>query len=91
MSGGRPADDVAAERMGADALKRLGRLRRRLWWRRAVRSGLLVLAVALLAIALVQLVARAFPIEYARWIQAGVVAVALLADRTAPGSPARQG
>ena len=47
MSRARPADEIAAARLGADARDRLGGLRRRLWWRRAVRSGLLVLAVAL--------------------------------------------
>ena len=54
-----------AERLGTDALARLRRLRRRLWWRRAVRSGLLVIAAAVLAVAAVQLLARAFPLEIA--------------------------
>jgi hypothetical protein len=67
------------ERLGADALTRLRRLRRRLWWRRAVRSGLLILAAAILGVALVQLLARAFPLEAAPWIQAGVCGVAAVA------------
>ena len=79
MSRARPADEIAAARLGADARDRLGGLRRRLWWRRAVRSGLLVLAVALVAIALVQLVARAFPLEQARWIQLAIVGLAFIA------------
>ena len=75
----RQADELAATRLGADARQRLDGLRRRLWWRRAVRSGLLVLAIALVAVALVQLLARAFPIEQARWIQAGILGVAAAA------------
>nr|MBA2263268.1 hypothetical protein [Chloroflexota bacterium] len=74
----RLADDVAA-RLGSDTLGRLRSLRRRLWWRRAVRSGLLVAAAATLLIALVQLVARAFPLEAARPVQLGVIAFALIA------------
>nr|MBA2632798.1 hypothetical protein [Chloroflexota bacterium] len=67
------------ERLGTDALARLHRLRRRLWWRRAVRSGLLIVAAAILGVALVQLLARAFPLEAAPWIQAGVGGAALVA------------
>ncbi len=66
-------------RLGADALARLRRLRRRLWWRRAVRSGLLIVAGVVLGIALVQLLARAFPIEAAPWVQAGVAGLGLVA------------
>ena len=66
-------------RLGSDALGRLRSLRRRLWWRRAVRAGVLALAAAVLGIALVQLVARAFPFEYAVFVQLGVVGIAVLA------------
>lgn len=66
------------ERLGADSLVRLHRLRRRLWWRRAVRSGLLVVAGVVLGVAIVQLVARAFPLGAAPWIQAGVAGLGLL-------------
>ena len=69
---------AVAERLGPDALARLRRLRRRLWWRRAVRSGLLVIAAAVLAVAAIQLLARAFPLEVAPWIQAGVGGIALV-------------
>ncbi|MGH2418141.1 MAG: hypothetical protein ACRDFY_07385, partial [Candidatus Limnocylindria bacterium] len=67
------------ERLGADAIVRLRRLRRRLWWRRAVRSGLLIVAAVVLALAVVQLLARAFPLEAAPWIQLGVAGVGLVA------------
>jgi len=76
---GRLVAEAVAERLGANALGRLRRLRRRLWWRRAVRSGLLVVAGALLAVAAVQLLARAFPLEAAPWIQAGIGGLALVA------------
>src|SRR5690606_3997705 len=82
---GRPAMrdrtvlDAARTRLGADAVARLRRLRRRLWWRRAVRSGLVAIAAAALLVAVVQLLARAFPLEHAPWIQAGVTAVSLVA------------
>ena len=59
---------AVAERLGPGALARLRRLRRRLWWRRAVRSGLLVIAAAVLAVAAIQLLARAFPLEVAPWV-----------------------
>ena len=65
--------DAVAARIGTDALSRLRSLRRRLWWRRAVRSGVIALAAILLLVAVVQLLARAFPLEIARWIQGGVV------------------
>src|SRR5688500_20134352 len=68
-----------AERLGTDTLARLRGLRRRLWWRRAVRSGLLILAAAILAVAAVQLLARAFPLEPAPLLQAGIGVLALLA------------
>src|SRR5688500_6259917 len=67
-----------AERLGTDTLARLRRLRRRLWWRRAVRSGLAVIAGAVLAVAAIQLLARAFPLETAPWIQAGIGGLALV-------------
>ena len=75
----RIVDRAVAERIGPDALARLRRLRRRLWWRRSVRSGLVAAAIAVLAIALVQLISRVFPIEATRPIQAGVVGLAVLA------------
>ncbi|MBA3587773.1 MAG: hypothetical protein H0W41_09070, partial [Chloroflexi bacterium] len=71
--------EIVNERLGTDALKRLRHLRRRLWWRRAVRSGLIIAAGAVLIVAMVQLVARAFPLESAPWIQAGVGGLAVLA------------
>lgn len=70
--------DAVAARLGSDAIGRLRSLRRRLWWRRAVRSGLLIAAAATLVMALVQLVARAFPLEAARTVQVGVVGFALV-------------
>ena len=73
----RPVAAAIAERLGPDALARLRRLRRRLWWRRAVRSGLLIIAGAVLAVATVQLLSRAFPLEVAPWIQAGIGGLAL--------------
>ena len=64
-------------RLGADSVRRLTALRRRLWMRRAVRSGVLVLAAVLIALALVQLAVRAFPFEQAVWVRAGIVAAGL--------------
>ncbi|MDQ3689542.1 MAG: hypothetical protein M3406_05815, partial [Chloroflexota bacterium] len=75
----RRTSEIVTERLGTDALKRLRQLRRRLWWRRAVRSGLLIAAGAVLVVAMVQLVARAFPLEAAPWIQAGIGGLAVLA------------
>lgn len=70
---------AVASRMGTDALARLRQLRRRLWWRRAVRSAFVVAAGTLLVIAGVQLLARAFPIERALLIQAAIIGAALVA------------
>jgi len=70
--------DAVRARLGLDAVARLGRLRRRLWWRRAVRSGLVAIAATTVLVALVQLFARAFPIEPASWIQGGIAVLALL-------------
>ena len=69
---------AVSERLGKDALRRLRQLRRRLWWRRAVRSGLFVIAGALLAVAGVQLLARAFPLEAAPLIQAAIGGLAVI-------------
>ena len=66
-------------RLGPDAVARLVRLRRRLWWRRAVRSGLVAVATAAALMALLQLLARALPIERASWLQGGVAVLALVA------------
>ena len=76
-------------RMGPDAIARLRSLRRRLWWRRAVRAGVLSLAGTVIAVALIQLVARAFPFEAARIFQLGAaglgaVAWAVLVFRSRP-------
>ncbi|MEO6295468.1 MAG: hypothetical protein ABIP01_00110 [Candidatus Limnocylindria bacterium] len=70
--------DAVAARLGSDAIGRLRSLRRRLWWRRAVRSGLLIAAGTTLLIALVQLIARAFPLEATPWVQVGVIGFALI-------------
>ena len=59
----RTVAEAVTRRLGADTLARLRSLRRRLWWRRSVRAGVLILAAAVLCIALVQLVSRAFPFE----------------------------
>ena len=75
----RPVADAVRESLGADSLKRLNGLRRRLWWRRALRSALIVAAVSLIVVAVVQLVARALPFEYAPWVQLSVVGLGVLA------------
>src|SRR5688572_5170604 len=67
----RLVGQTVLRRMGPDAIARLRSLRRRLWWRRAVRAGVLSLAGTVLAVALVQLVARAFPFEVAPAFQLG--------------------
>ncbi len=69
-AGARPMSDrlvadAIRERLGPDALGRLRSLRRRLWTRRAARTGVVALAMAAVGIAIVQLLARAFPIEAA--------------------------
>ena len=74
----RVVAEAVRARLGTDALARLQGLRRRLWWRRAVRIGIVALAAATVGVALVQLVARAVPLEVARWVQAAVVAMAVL-------------
>ncbi|MGZ8481816.1 MAG: hypothetical protein ACXWWO_05100, partial [Candidatus Limnocylindria bacterium] len=71
--------DAVVERLGRDTLNRLRQLRRRLWWRRAARAGLIVLAATALVLALVQLIGRAFPIEALPWVHATAVGVAVVA------------
>jgi hypothetical protein len=75
----RSLDDAVTARLGADALGRLSTLRRRLWWRRAFASGLLIAAGAIVAAALVQLASRAFPFEAAPLVQLSVAMIALAA------------
>ena len=75
----RTVSEAVARRLGPDAIGRLRSLRRRLWWRRAVRAGILVLAATVLCVALVQLLSRAFPFEFAPYVQIGVVGVGALA------------
>jgi len=70
---------VVAERLGADALRRLRSLRRRLWLRRSLRVGAIATAAAVGGIAVVQLAARTVALEIAPWLMASVAAVALLA------------
>ncbi|MGI8929706.1 MAG: hypothetical protein ACR2F5_00190, partial [Candidatus Limnocylindria bacterium] len=72
------AETVVA-RLGKDTLSRLLQLRARLWWRRAVRAGLVTLAAAALGVALLQLLGRAFPIEALPWMQGAVVALGVVA------------
>ena len=76
-------------RLGADALARLSSLRRRLWWRRAVRAGVVALAAAAVGIALVQLLARAFPFEMARWRSRFVAATIRASLRNTRVPPSR--
>ena len=66
----RTVASAVQHRLGSDALGRLRSLRRRLWWRRSVRSGVLALAATVLGVALVQLGARAVPFEHAVLVQA---------------------
>jgi hypothetical protein len=73
----RSLDDAITARLGADALGRLSTLRRRLWWRRAFASGLLIAAGAIVAAALVQLASRTFPFEAAPLVQLSVAMIAL--------------
>ena len=75
----RTVSEAVARRLGPDAIGRLRSLRRRLWWRRAVRAGVLVLAATVLCVALIQLLSRAFPFEFALYVQLGVVGVGALA------------
>ena len=75
----RTVSDAVARRLGPDAIARLRSLRRRLWWRRAARAGIMVLAATVLCVALVQLLSRAFPFEFALYVQLGVVGVGALA------------
>ena len=66
-------------RMGADAARRLRRLRLRLWLRRAIRGAVVAAAAALGAVALVQLVARSVALEAAPLIDLAIAAIALVA------------
>ncbi|MDQ2674573.1 MAG: hypothetical protein M3Y40_07945, partial [Chloroflexota bacterium] len=75
----RQLTDALRHRLGTDAISRLRTLRRRLWMRRAVRSGLAVLAAVAVGVAFVQLLARAFPLELAPLIQGALIAAGLLA------------
>src|SRR5688572_29526542 len=70
--------EAVLERLGRDTLSRLRQLRRRLWWRRAARAGLVVLAGTALLLAVVQLLGRAFPIEALPWVHAAVVSAGLV-------------
>ncbi len=64
-----------AARLGPGSLRRLRALRRKLWLRRAAAGGIVALAAALLALALVQLIARSWPLEAAPWVMAAVVVI----------------
>src|SRR5918996_3786748 len=75
----RTVSAAVARRLGPDTLARLRSLRGRLWWRRAVRAGMLAIAATVLGVALVQLLARAFPFEHAPFVQLGVVGLGALA------------
>src|SRR5918996_247484 len=75
----RTVSAAVARRLGPDTLARLRSLRGRLWWRRAVRAGMLAIAATVLGVALVQLLARAFPFEHALFVQLGVVGLGALA------------
>ena len=66
------------ERLGAEALKRLHGLRRRLWLRRSMRSATFALAGALIGAALVQLLARSTPLELAPLAMAAAAGLAFL-------------
>ena len=70
---------LIADRLGADALRRIRSLRRRLWLRRSVRVAGIALATALGGITLVQLAARTVALEFAPWLMAAVAAVAIVA------------
>src|SRR5262245_28216098 len=93
----RSVAETVERRLGADALARLRSLRRRLWWRRAVRAGVLILAATVLCVALVQLLSRAFPFEWAPLVQLSLAGVGALAwivqivrSRPSLGEPARR-
>ena len=93
----RQLTDALAPHLGADGVRRLRSLRRRLWLRRGVRSALLAGAVAPVGVAFVQLLARAVPMEPAPWIQGGVVGVGVMAvlflvsyDHAGGGGPANR-
>src|SRR5918996_1000983 len=53
----RTVSAAVDRRLGPGTLARLRSLRRRLWWRRAVRAGMLAIAATVLGVALVQLLA----------------------------------
>ncbi|HEU5324806.1 MAG TPA: hypothetical protein VFV59_02885, partial [Candidatus Limnocylindria bacterium] len=69
---------AVTERLGPESLARLRQLRRRLWWRRSARIGLVIAAGTVLGVALVQLASRAFPFEWAPLVQLAIGLVGLL-------------
>ena len=75
----RTVATAVARRLGTDTLGRLRSLRRRLWWRRAVRAASSPWRRRCWASPSCSSLARAFPFEYALVVQLGVVGLGVLA------------
>jgi hypothetical protein len=67
------------QRLGRASVERMQSLRRRLWLRRAAAGAFVALAAALVGTALIQLVARTFPLESAPLAMAAFAALVLVA------------